>query len=321
MDMDIWISIQISHILSNYITGMFHQTTSNQEHRVSMEIGYCEGLTATYGETLAIEQAIKFIDRTWTWEATNRLRQVAENLTYVVVSDSQTAIRQLENPRNQSGQASVQRIYGILHDLEIRQGPSVRLQWVPAHTMVVGDEIADQLAKKATEGTLRKIKGLTITAALKKAKEAWKTDGNGHTPKYALDSALPGIHTKSLYDDRSYKEAAVLCQLRTGKSRLHEYLSKIRAVESNQCECPGNANETVRHFLFECSRWRQYREKLREVAGDRWGDLSFFLGGRTEQTKPSGELLDGPRKSWKPDMEVVNRTIEFAVATGRLSQL
>jgi hypothetical protein len=184
--------------------------------------------------------------------------------------------------------------------------------------MVRGDEIADKLAKQATEGTLDEIKHLTVTAALSKMKEAQRNEVN--TPEYPLDSALPGKHTQSLYDNRPHKEAAVLCQLRTGKSRLNDYLAKIRAVESNQCECTGNTSETVRHFLFECSRWRQHREKLREVAGDRWGDLSFFLGGRTERKKPSGELLDGPRKSWKPNIEVVNATIEFAIATGRLSQ-
>ena len=63
--------------------------------------------------------------------------------TYVVVSDSQAAIQQIGNPKNQSGQAIVQRIYAKFHKLEIEQGPSVRLQWVPAHVMVVGDEIAD----------------------------------------------------------------------------------------------------------------------------------------------------------------------------------
>lgn len=297
--------------------GMFHPTGNNQEgFRISRKIGHCEGLTATYGETLAIEQAIDFICESGYIQ--NRPRNVTESTTYVVVSDSQTAIQQIGNPRNQSGQAIVRRIYLKLHNLELKQGLTVRLQWVPAHTMVIGDEVADQLAKRATEGELEEIKGLTITSALKKMKDAWKT--NDTTSKYTIDSALPGNHTKSLYDERPYNEAAILCQLRTGKSRLNEYLAKIQAVESSQCECTGNASETVRHFLFECSRWDQHREKLKEVAGDRWGDLSFFLGGRTERKKPSGELLDGPRKSWEPDIDIVNRTIEFAIATGRLSQ-
>jgi ribonuclease HI len=301
--------------------GLFHSPYNNYSEagfRISKRIGHCEGLTATYVETLAIKEAIEFVKQRWPQSTIAQFSDLAKSLTYVVVSDSQAAIQQIGNPRNRSGQETVQDIYRTMHNLEVNQGPSVRLQWVPAHVMVIGDEIADELAKRATEGTLNEIKHLTTAAALRKTKEARKNETS--TTKYALDSALPGQHTQSLYDNRPYKEAAVLCQLRTGKSRLHEYLAKIRAVESNQCECTGNISETVRHFLFECPRWDQHRGRLREAAGSRWGDLSFVLGGRVERRKPSGELLDGPRKSWKPDIEVVNRTIEFAIATGRLSQ-
>jgi hypothetical protein len=85
------------------------------------------------------------------------------------------------------------------------------------------------------------------------------------------------------------------------------------ALNSGEEQAPG-----ARHFLFECRRWSEQRKHLLEVAGARWGDLSFFLGGRTEKKNASGELLDGPLKFWKPDAEVVNRTIQFALNTGRL---
>ncbi|KAK7177893.1 hypothetical protein PSPO01_16055 [Paraphaeosphaeria sporulosa] len=134
-----------------------------------------------------------------------------------------------------------------------------------------------------------------------------------------IDTALPGKHTKSIYDLQTYKRAAVLCQLRTGKCRLNSYLAKIGATNSDRCTCRGRQPETVRHFVFECPLWKEERKTLQEVAGNRWGDLSFFLGGRSEQRLPSGELLDGKAESWKPNLDVVNQTIEFAMATGRLS--
>ncbi|KAF9729205.1 hypothetical protein PMIN01_12895 [Paraphaeosphaeria minitans] len=133
-----------------------------------------------------------------------------------------------------------------------------------------------------------------------------------------IDTALPGKHTKSIYDLQTYKRAAVLCQLRTGKCRLNSYLAKIGATNSDRCTCRGRQPETVRHFVFECPLWKEERKTLQEVAGNRWGDLSFFLGGRSEQRLPSGELLDGKAESWKPNLDVVNQTIEFAMATGRL---
>jgi len=148
------------------------------------------------------------------------------------------------------------------------------------------------------------------------AKELARKDG--HRESYAVDSALPGSHTRYLYDDLVRQDAALLCQLRTGKSRLNGYLAKIKAVDSDKCECDNTTIENVRHFLFECPRWTNQRQSLREAAGNRWGDLSFFLGGRSDQRLPSGRYLDGPPSAWKPNLEMVKKTVEFARSTGRL---
>ncbi len=51
---------------------------------------------------------------------------------------------------------------------------------------------------------------------------------------------------------------------------------------------------------------------------ERWKDLPYFLGGRSERTAPNGELIDGDRKHWAPDMEVVKLTAEYAMKTERL---
>ena len=52
-----------------------------------------------------------------------------------------------------------------------------------------------------------------------------------------LDIALPGTHTRILYDGFKKKEAQVLAQLRTGMSYLNDYLYRIGAAESDQCAC------------------------------------------------------------------------------------
>jgi hypothetical protein len=66
-----------------------------------------------------------------------------------------------------------------------------------------------------------------------------------------VDAALPGKHTRHLYDRLSWKEASVIAQLRTGVGRLNAYLFHIKATPSDQCDC-GQARETVEHFLFRC---------------------------------------------------------------------
>ncbi|KAF9728334.1 hypothetical protein PMIN01_13513 [Paraphaeosphaeria minitans] len=54
-------------------------------------------------------------------------------------------------------------------------------------------------------------------------------------------------------------------------------------------------------------------------AGDRYGDLSYKVGGRSPHTNPDGSSPDGPINQWKPNLDVVYATIKFARRTGRLN--
>lgn len=122
-----------------------------------------------------------------------------------------------------------------------------------------------------------------------------------------IDTALPGKHTRQLYDRPTYKEASVLAQLRTGMARVNTYLSRINAASTDQCEC-GHARETVEHFLFRCRRWTQHRMEMMQQTATQRGNISFYLGGKT--------TMDD--ENWAPNMDAVQATIRFAIATGRL---
>lgn len=122
-----------------------------------------------------------------------------------------------------------------------------------------------------------------------------------------VDAALPGQHTRQLYDDRPWKERNVLSQMRTDMTRLNNSLYRINATPSRQCAC-GYERETVAHFLFRCPRWDAYRTEMLRCTETKRGNISFFLGGKA----PS----DGP--DWKPNLKAVQATIRFALATGRL---
>jgi hypothetical protein len=122
-----------------------------------------------------------------------------------------------------------------------------------------------------------------------------------------IDRALPGKHTKALYDNLKRREADVLSQLRTGMARINSYLSKIGAAESDVCDC-GQAAETMEHFLFRCTKWEAEREGMRQVGQDMMGNLSFFLGGKSTS--------DGQK--WAPNLQAVRATVKFATETGRL---
>jgi hypothetical protein len=81
----------------------------------------------------------------------------------------------------------------------------------------------------------------------------------------------------------------------------------------------GQGKEDTLHFLFHCHRYQHLRGEMVREGKERYGDLSYMLGGRSSQKKPDGSNLDGPREKWKPNVAAVRATIKFARKTGRLS--
>lgn len=203
---------------------------------------------------------------------------------------------------------------------------SIRFQWSPAHCKIPGNEKAHKLAQTATEKGKRigpstqpppvarsivfqnawDVKVIEDVTSLSRSK-------SGRFVK-SIDKGMPSRHTRILYNGRSKLHAGLLCQLRTGISRLNSYLRKIRVVKDGQCRC-NTGKETVHHFLFCCPLWDNCRTPMKRLADShkRWGDTSIVLGGW------SGEYKDGEFGKWKPDLAMVSATIKFAADTGRLN--
>lgn len=132
-----------------------------------------------------------------------------------------------------------------------------------------------------------------------------------------IDKALPGKHTRKMYNSLNRADAAILAHLRTNISRLNTYLQKIKITETDKCECGGV--ETIPHFLFLCPRWRDQRRDMRTAHGNRLWSISYAVGGYSDHVE-NGKKVDGEKDKWRPDWKAVRTTIEFAKATGRLQR-
>jgi hypothetical protein len=205
-----------------------------------------------------------------------------------------------------------------LEQLGKQMNTRIVLRWSPAHSGVPGNEQAHQLAQQATAHELdnaptTKVKSVALaecTQPREETRRRFLNDTRGHYSK-ELDHALPGKHTRQIYDDLERESAQIVSQLRTGKCRLNGYLASINASVSDICEECQRA-ETVRHFLVECSRWSAERQQHLQPATERWSDVSYILGGWFN------ERLDGPRDKWKANTTVLRAVIEYVKATGRL---
>jgi hypothetical protein len=232
----------------------------------------------------------------------------------VIVSSNRAAVQVVGQPRHQSGQRIVREVYRQARPL-YRQDVPVSVLWVPAgQERFPSGATAKAAAREATEDgrvrarasyQARSTRTRLLLDRLQQQRQRIPIGVGRHSQR--IDTALPGKHTRTIYDALNAKESRILVQLRTGKCRLNKYLHSIRATGSDQCSC-GQAAETVEHFLFRCRRWNSEREGMIRYKRTKVGNLSFFLGGK------SGSDGEG----WNPDMAAVRTTIKFAMATGRL---
>lgn len=134
-----------------------------------------------------------------------------------------------------------------------------------------------------------------------------------------IDKTAPGPHVYELYSRLNATDAAILAQLRTGKSRLNSYLGRFGAAPSVECdECGGP--ETVEHFLIRCRKWTGQRRLLARQAGELAANVAPLLGGWDDYRDRRGRLVCGPKEKWKADHQLVAATITFVKATERLYQ-
>jgi hypothetical protein len=229
-----------------------------------------------------------------------------------ILTSNLGALLAASQPRYQSGQASIEELYNAAHALR-KGGNSISLVWVLSQGDFDLSRRAKEAARKATEpgrspeGQYRQAKSTVINNARAKRGTRILAEEVG---KYSreIDTALPGKHTRTLYDGLKRREASVLAQLRTGMAQLNGYLHQIGASESDLCIC-GQARETIKHFLFRCTRWEEHRMQMLAQTNTRRGNLSFYLGG-----KAPSDL-----EKWAPNMDAVRATIKYAMATGRLN--
>ncbi|KAI7758835.1 hypothetical protein LZL87_013818 [Fusarium oxysporum] len=156
----------------------------------------------------------------------------------IVATRNRSALQAIVKPRQQSGQGAIREIDRYARRLEK----------------------AKTEARKATESGCQATKPphqarstrLRVLLAQRRRLMVLPESVGGYSKR--LNKALPGKHTRILYDALKRRESDILVQLRTGMARVNRYLHRIGAVETDTCDY-GQEEETIDHFLFRCPRW------------------------------------------------------------------
>ena len=165
-------------------------------------------------------------------EALSRLPKLRFR-SITLITRNKAAVLTLRRPRQQSGQSYISQFYKTVQTLR-RDGNTVTVLWLPASEESELASLAKQEAKVATSLTARpqtqlpRMRSTTYNIARRQG-IAKKVPADVGVYSRRIDTALPGKHTRQLYDGLSRKESSVLAQLRTGMAQLNTYRHRIKA--------------------------------------------------------------------------------------------
>ncbi|KAM5527566.1 hypothetical protein FOXYSP1_19928 [Fusarium oxysporum f. sp. phaseoli] len=201
---------------------------------------------------------------------TAELEAIAMHQDIIVATRNRSALQAIAKARQRSGQGTIREIYRHARRLE-KGGNTIKMRWVLStnESFTLGVKAKTE-ARKATYSGCKATKPphqarsarLRVLLAQRRPCMVLPESVGGYSKR--LDKALPGKHTRILYDALKRRESDILVQLRTGMARVNRYLHRIGAVETDTCDC-GQEDETVDHFLFRCPQWDEQREHMRNV--------------------------------------------------------
>ena len=156
----------------------------------------------------------------------------------VICTDSQSLVIAIE-----SRQSNVMDIVEKLQKLKGR----VVIQWIPGHSNIPGNELADKYAKEVAQNGEAPITPVTYNTA----KAIIKREIKDQPPKHPIVSkTYEHLSSKEDGKIKSRKDAALLAQLRSGHCKeLKAYQHRLDETKDETCPRCQLEAETVQHWL------------------------------------------------------------------------
>ena len=169
----------------------------------------------------------------------------------VFLSDSLSALQSLTSETPDDSQ---KRLMDNVN--ELAQSTKVVLQWIPAHTGIVGNEIADQLAKEGRKKdkpsshlSYKEIR----TLIRNRQKSTFIASIGGYTPQ-----------KDPLHQLSRHEQTTIFC-LRTGHWTKRTSKKNWYSALGSICDC-GKDYQTPNHFLQSCPLYNRERQHIWPVS-------------------------------------------------------
>lgn len=210
--------------------------------------------SSTSAELHALKQALRYI-----------LRQPPAE--WAIFTDSKAALQTLRRASCFSLHEHVSRDVTYLHHLAYVAGHRVTLQWIPAHCGILGNEKADEAARRGLQ--LRNVRKIFFTKheaaalakelALAERNRLWSCPETRHPFLHHID---PGLRMR-LPERIPRKLETLYHRLRLNAALTNSYRHRLGLTANPYCDNCG-LPETVEHVLLECPAYIQERTHLAE---------------------------------------------------------
>jgi len=231
----------------------------------------------------------------------------------VVYTDSLSSIYLL---RNNSNNNNINKFIIQLHLNSIMQkGKEVAICWIPSHRGIPGNDKADIAAKQAINENFITIPNISRDDGKmyirKNICTAWKQYWHNKVNETNI-----GRHMRTIRENVSYwpwtsipknrRQETCLARLRLGHTGLADNQHRMGMVASPLCEC--GQNETVKHYLMECTQYRDERRKLQQILANNGIDfnMSNILGGGNYSVSTQRHIMD---ETWRYVIDTQKATI------------
>lgn len=198
--------------------------------------------------------------------AQENMDQLSRGRHIYILSDSQAALKALSAPKVDS-----RLVYnGILALNKLGRHNKVQLVWIPGHEGFIGNENADELARKGSttnfvgpEPCVGLSQGTIITAIKDHAKyqhqQEWKNLAGLRHAKLFIERVDSGW-TKKLWK-YSKRQLRIIMGVFTGHYGVKGLLAKMGLSDDTDCRMCGEEAETMEHILCECHALARQRMK------------------------------------------------------------
>lgn len=203
-------------------------------------------------------------------EIGSRLAQPGQTIKVHV--DNQAAIWRLGKPSDRPGQRWQLRAIKAAKTIQ-RKGANSEIHWVPGHKDVLGNEMADTLAKAATTKSPSETSQSYAMAGMKiksQIRSLWYSELQAYTTTAITKnpntySARYSWHVRermTVPRGTSRKVASAFFQLKLGHGHFNSYLHSKGHSDTDKCTC--GAKQTPYHLLINCKHYKEERKEMKK---------------------------------------------------------